>query len=279
MLRILTDEKAVFSRQDIARALHRYGVDEPDAFQAALARVMAADALVTLPGGERNGDESFTTTVMLAIETGMAESADRLLADRSSSVGMASVEGALSRRPELAEEQRAAVRHVTGPERIASVIGLAGAGKSTMLGTAREAWEAAGYRVHGAALAGKAAEGLEASSGIPSRTLASWQSAWAHERHPLGTGDILVIDEAGMVSSRQLAQFVQTVERSGRQAGAGGRSRAAAADRARRRVPGLVGADRLPRARGDPAPAHGLAAAGERGPGDARDPGRAGGLS
>ncbi|BCM88059.1 hypothetical protein mvi_65200 (plasmid) [Methylobacterium indicum] len=128
---------------------------------------------------------------------------------------MASVEGALSRRPELADEQRAAVRHVTGPERIASVIGLAGAGKSTMLGTAREAWEAAGYRVHGAALAGKAAEGLEASSGIPSRTLASWQMAWANERHPLGTGDILVIDEAGMVSSRQLAQFVQTVERSG----------------------------------------------------------------
>ncbi len=37
-----------------------------------------------------------------------------MLADRSYSVGMASVEGALSRRPELAEEQRAAVRHVTG---------------------------------------------------------------------------------------------------------------------------------------------------------------------
>ncbi|KMO18796.1 Ti-type conjugative transfer relaxase TraA [Methylobacterium indicum] len=215
VLRILTDEKAVFSRQDVARALHRYGVDEPDAFQAALARVMAADALVKLPGGERNGDERFTTKAMLAIETGMAESADRLLADRSYSVGTASVEAALSRRPELAEEQRAAVRHVTGPERIASVIGLAGAGKSTMLGTAREAWEAAGYRVHGAALAGKAAEGLEASSGIPSRTLASWQLAWTNERHPLGTGDILVIDEAGMVSSRQLAQFVQTVERSG----------------------------------------------------------------
>ncbi|MBE7248328.1 MAG: Ti-type conjugative transfer relaxase TraA, partial [Actinomycetospora chiangmaiensis] len=211
----LTDEKAVFSRQDVARALHRYGVDEPDAFQAALARVMAADALVTLPGGERSGDERFTTKAMLAIETGMAESADRLLTERSYSVGTASIEGALSHRPELAEEQRAAVRHVTGPERIASVIGLAGAGKSTMLGTAREAWEAAGYRVHGAALAGKAAEGLEASSGIPSRTLASWQLAWTNERHPLGKGDILVIDEAGMVSSRQLAQFVQTVERSG----------------------------------------------------------------
>ena len=86
---------------------------------------------------------------------------------------------------------------------------VAGAGKSTMLGAAREAWAAAGYRVHGAALAGKAAEGLEASSGIPSRTLASWQLAWMNGRDKLGRRDVLVIDEAGMVSSRQLARFVE----------------------------------------------------------------------
>ncbi|WP_165933020.1 AAA family ATPase, partial [Rhizobium sp. BK251] len=98
---------------------------------------------------------------------------------------------------------------------ISAVIGFAGAGKSTMLAAARQAWEAQGYRVHGAALAGKAAEGLEESSGIPSSTLASWEHRWQAGRGALGGNDVLVIDEAGMVGSRQLARFVNEAEARG----------------------------------------------------------------
>ncbi|MGO7273595.1 AAA family ATPase, partial [Rhizobium ruizarguesonis] len=80
--------------------------------------------------------------------------------------------------------------------------------KSTMLAAARQAWEAQGYRVHGAAMAGKAAEGLEESSGISSRTLASWEYYWQADRSRLIALDVFVIDEGGMVASRQLARFV-----------------------------------------------------------------------
>lgn len=215
ILDLITAEKAVFTRRDVARALHRAGIDEPAAFQAALAQVMGSDGVVNLPATGREEGEIFTTRALLAVETEMARSADYLAAGREDRFEPARVEAALSRRPELAEEQRAAVRHVCGPEQIASVVGLAGAGKSTMLGAAREAWTAAGYRVRGAALAGKAAEGLEASSGIPSRTLASWQLAWANGRDKLGRRDVLVIDEAGMVSSRQLARFVEAARLAG----------------------------------------------------------------
>ena len=52
-----------------------------------------------------------------------------------------------------------------------------------------------GFRVHGAALSGKAAEGLLESSGIASRTLASWDYGWQAGRGELGSRDILVIDK------------------------------------------------------------------------------------
>ncbi|KDR88521.1 Ti-type conjugative transfer relaxase TraA, partial [Agrobacterium tumefaciens] len=115
----------------------------------------------------------------------------------------------------LSDEQRHAIEHIIGPEGIAAVVGFAGAGKSTMLAAARAAWEAQGYQVHGAALAGKAAEGLEESSGIPSRTLASWSYSWDHGRDLIGRGDVFVIDEAGMVGSRQLARFIGEAEARG----------------------------------------------------------------
>ncbi|MGO8070663.1 AAA family ATPase, partial [Rhizobium leguminosarum] len=79
----------------------------------------------------------------------------------------------------IGPEQVDAIRHVAGDSGIAAIVGLAGAGKSTLLAAARVAWEGEGRRVIGAALAGKAAEGLEDSSGIRSRTLASWELIWA----------------------------------------------------------------------------------------------------
>jgi Ti-type conjugative transfer relaxase TraA len=247
VLTLITGEKSVFDRYDVARALHRY-IDDVGQFQNAFAAVMGSKALVELQKQTSGELARYTTREMLEIEHAMAASAERMSQHSGHGVNRhhvdqalrlqdeairAMTEGASSRRVEqrnaasstgeprsipqagLSEEQRLAVRHVTGRERIAAVIGFAGAGKSTMLAAARTAWEAQGYRVHGAALAGKAAEGLEESSGIISRTLASWEHSWQGGRAELGSNDILVIDEAGMVGSRQLGRFVEEVERRG----------------------------------------------------------------
>ena len=88
------------------------------------------------------------------------------------------------------------------------VVGYAGTGKSAMLGVAREAWEDAGFNVRGAALAGIAAEGLENGSGIASRTLASMEHGWSQGRDLLTERDVLVIDEAGMVGTRQMERVL-----------------------------------------------------------------------
>ncbi|KAB2730835.1 Ti-type conjugative transfer relaxase TraA, partial [Brucella anthropi] len=239
VLTLITGEKSVFDRHDVARALHRYINDDPQEFQSAFAKVMASPALVELqaeradPATGEIEIARYSTREMVEIESGMIESAQRMHQAQSHGVDRRHVERAIDAQDaaiqrsaggtspagdasaRLSDEQRRAIEHITGPERIAAVVGYAGAGKSTMLAAAREAWEAEGYQVHGAALSGKAAEGLEESSGIQSRTLASWSRGWDNDRGTLGRGDVFVIDEAGMVGSRQLARFVGEAEARG----------------------------------------------------------------
>jgi len=247
VLAVVSQEKSVFDRHDIARALHRYLDGDAQTFQNAFSSVMASRTLFELrPEGEGQLAR-YSTREMIDVEGRMAEAAVQMAGERSYRVDRRHVTNAMTGQDaairsdvasamaekirageigkteadgrigaaRLSDEQREAIAHVTGPERIAAVVGFAGAGKSTMLSAAREAWEAQGYRVHGAALAGKAAEGLEESSGIKSRTLASWEYGWQNDRGKLGKGDVLVLDEAGMVESRQLSRFIVEAQRAG----------------------------------------------------------------
>ncbi|WP_025091671.1 Ti-type conjugative transfer relaxase TraA [Brucella intermedia] len=229
LLKQLSNERSTFDEREIAKALHRY-VDDPTTFANIRAQLMASPALVTLKPqqidpdtGKVNEAAVFTTRAMLRTEYDMAQSASLLSRRSGFKVASAKVDDAISvvesRDPaktfKLAVEQVDALGHVTGDSGIAVVVGLAGAGKSTLLDAARIAWEADGRRVIGAALAGKAAEGLEDSSGIRSRTIASWELAWADGKDRLQKGDVLVIDEAGMVSSEQLARVLKAGEEAG----------------------------------------------------------------
>jgi len=100
------------------------------------------------------------------------------------------------------------VRFITSERQIEALTGFAGAGKSATIAAAREDWQEDRYRVLGAALSGIAAQNLQRESGVESRTLASWEKAWREGREQLGRRDVLVIDEAGMVGSRQLERIV-----------------------------------------------------------------------
>lgn len=226
LLKQLSNERSTFDEREIAKALHRY-IDDPTVFANVRAQLMASPDLVTLKPqqidpetGKASEAAVFTTRAMLRTEYDMAQSASALSRRSGFKVSSAKVDDAIivveSRDPaktfKLDVEQVEAVRHVTGGTGIVAVVGLAGAGKSTLLDAARIAWEADGRRVIGAALAGKAAEGLEDSSGIRSRTIASWERAWADGKDQLQKGDVLVVDEAGMVSSEQLARVLKAVE-------------------------------------------------------------------
>ncbi|MBU4527470.1 MAG: Ti-type conjugative transfer relaxase TraA [Hoeflea sp.] len=217
---ILTSERSVFDQRDIAKVLHRY-VDDPERFQRLLARITESpeclkltDETIDFATGARVAAR-LTTRGMISLEAEMISRANWLSGRDGFAVAAKVLETVFARHDRLSEEQRTAIAHVAGSERIAAIVGRAGAGKTTMMKAAREAWELAGFNVVGGALAGKAAEGLEKEAGIPSRTLASWELNWKQGRRRLDGKTVFVLDEAGMVSSRQMAIFVEAVTKAG----------------------------------------------------------------
>lgn len=126
----------------------------------------------------RANEWHYSTREMIDLEKAMAARAGQLATKPSHEVRHEAAEAAmkayeLEKGFQLSAEQRAAVLHITtGSGQLAAVRGAAGAGKTTFMEPARTAWESAGYRVRGAALAGKAAAGMEAV-GIKSQTVHS----------------------------------------------------------------------------------------------------------
>jgi Ti-type conjugative transfer relaxase TraA len=208
-LEALTRTQATFTLRDLAMFAHRHS-DGKEQFNAVLAAMRASDNLLAL-GRDGRGQERFTTTSMLSAEEALARHAATLAAN-AHAVGKADVERAVAsaerRGLKLGADQRGALDHVVGRPRLSLVVGFAGSGKSAMLGVAREAWEAAGYTVRGTALSGIAAENLEGGSGVSSRTIASFEHAWARGYDRLTDHDVLLIDEAAMVCTRQLQRVL-----------------------------------------------------------------------
>lgn len=215
-LEAITQQQSTFTDRDLARFIHRHS-DGKEQFDQALSAVRTSPDCVAL-GKDRTGRERFSSRAMLAIEERLAADAEALGQRRGHGVSPSAVAMAGRTRAgdiALSEGQELALQHVTAAQDLALVVGFAGSGKSTMLAAARHAWEAQGYQVRGAALSGIAAEGLEGGSGITSRTIASLEHAWARDREGLTAKDVLVIDEAGMIGSRQMQRVIEKVRQAG----------------------------------------------------------------
>ena len=110
--------------------------------------------------------------------------------------------------------QADAARAVAGHDPLVLVVGPAGAGKTTMLRAAAEDLEAQGRPVFGVAPSAKAARVLEAETRMDADTLAKLLYEWHHPTRPphpayrLPAGTTIVVDEAGMVGTGDLAQLV-----------------------------------------------------------------------
>ena len=206
----ITQQQSTFTRRDMAKFAHRHS-DGIDQFNEVMGAMRNAPDLVEL-GMDARGDNRFTTRQMIEAERRLHRATELMAERERHEVNDRHRQAALAHAEQcglvLSGEQADALAHVTDGRDLSIVVGYAGTGKSAMLGVARGAWEAAGYEVRGVALSGIAAENLESGSGIASRTIASMEHGWGQGRDLLTARDVLVIDEAGMVGTRQLERVL-----------------------------------------------------------------------
>ncbi|EPS72633.1 hypothetical protein M569_02123, partial [Genlisea aurea] len=204
-LQAITRQQSTFTHRDLARFINTHTIDA-EQFTQVFELVKTQTNIINL-GLDDKQQERFSTQEMVALESKMLGQANTLFAKTKHAVSKdVNTVG-------LTTEQQAAFEHVTKAGDLKCLIGYAGTGKSYLLGAARGAWEQQGFKVLGVTLSGIAAESLEAGSGIDSRTLASRSYYWDRGEQLLSNKDIVVVDEAGMLGSRQLARIIDEASR------------------------------------------------------------------
>jgi nucleoside-triphosphatase THEP1/5S rRNA maturation endonuclease (ribonuclease M5) len=144
-------------------------------------------------------------------------------------------------------EQREAIIGLTGESQFACLVGRAGAGKTTALLPVTEAYKNSGYQVIGTSLSAMAAENLGKETAITSKTLHSWLYQWNRyeeaqtkflsfnsvmtegmlkqldwykdlkqfEGAQLTDKHVVIVDEAGMIGTRQWSDLLRHIEKAG----------------------------------------------------------------
>jgi conjugative relaxase-like TrwC/TraI family protein len=244
----VTAERATFARRDVAQAVARH-LDVGGGGEAARVRskvealteqLLARREVVCLQTPERLDPPPealvrrdgwsvwdapqqvrYTTAEILTIEARILHTAAIGSVARAGVVERPVLQDALtveSRR--LGAEQLTALGRLTRQgRRVEVLIGPAGSGKTTMLRVAARAWEAAGHPVIGLSHTAAAAEVLRSEADVTAETLAKFLDWHAHNSTPpawqLGPHHIVIVDEAGMVNTRQLDRLVQLAQRHG----------------------------------------------------------------
>ncbi|MDQ6807473.1 MAG: relaxase domain-containing protein [Actinomycetota bacterium] len=211
----LTAQANHFTRCEVIEALaaaHPAGASAEELERLA-DRYLASRSVVAL---DRDPDATlkgarYTSPELLAVEQEVLERARSGQGAGKAAASAEAVEGALAACPHMSAEQADMVRaFCDGGDRVMVGVGRAGTGKTFTAAVMADAYERSGIAVFGTAVAKRAARGLQAETGIPSRTVASllgdyerW-GAWPEEMR----GGVLFIDEIGMLPTRQMSRLM-----------------------------------------------------------------------
>jgi conjugative relaxase-like TrwC/TraI family protein len=203
------DRKSVLEHSLAQASLQGLGIA---AVRAEIARLERSGALIRL--SETRLDERWTTPALAAAEAALLRAADRK--DERDWISPQALDEALSAAAHLSDEQRDAVRHVAGQDGVTLIEAAAGTGKTVLAAALVDSARRSNLKVIGLAPSWVAADELSASTGIEAFATAKWR----HDRS-LGRGisldaeTLVIVDEAGMASTRDLAGVLAAAHEAG----------------------------------------------------------------
>ena len=214
ILEVLTERRSTFSRSDLNRALTKVIIDPKE--RAALSdQILALPDVVGLKETEDAKVSRYTTRTVLADEAKVMDDAAALAARTEQGLDARRGDTVLSRHPQLKDEQRAAFRYGTSPSGLAVIAGESATGKSTALAVIRDGYEASGYRVIGMAWTNQVVQDMRRDGYRDATTIASELKRLEGGGSQWDARTVLIVDEAGMLSTKHLASVTAHARASG----------------------------------------------------------------
>ncbi len=230
-IRQLDQREAAFGVHQLTKIALDQGLSgvTPESIAARVGQLIRRGQLV--PGVTERADKEVTMLATReAIETEQAilaniaagkDAAERIVAPDLAAGALRDKSGTHDLNP---GQLAAATSIISSPDRIVAVQGIAGAGKSTMLGVAARVLEENGKSVLGLAFQNKMVGDLAEGAGIKAQTLASFLLPYERmiaekDKAGLNTarkdmrGSVVIVDEASMVSNRQMASLTTIANR------------------------------------------------------------------
>lgn len=178
---------------------------------------IAPGELVPLAENSATANTQYSTRTIIALEKDLLRLAQTGRGSRKFVPDQA-IEAAIAARPSLSPEQQDAVRHALNADQIAITEGSAGTGKSYKLSVVAEASRAAGLDVWALGPSWSAAQVLAADTQTPDerkRALSGFLNDVEAGRIHLPARTVVLLDEAGMVGTRDLQRLASVVQQAG----------------------------------------------------------------
>lgn len=212
----LTEYESVFERRELVRSVTAalVGTSLPaERAQGEVDRLLRESAVLEI-GRDALGLPRYSTSEMIAIEREVVATA-QILASRSWQAIDPNDLAIRCRAARLSTEQTEAVAAASDGAAIAMIEGAPGAGKTTTLRPVVDAYRDLGCRVIATAAAWRIAHMLRDDLGVEARATASWIASIKAGQSVLDKRTVLIVDEAGLCSSRDMHAILGAVAKAG----------------------------------------------------------------